>query len=129
MLYLRGLDTVRFTKVEGHADEGMVLDGRVREQDRVGNYAADEAADFGRRRFDLAVIDARRNLSGVCGRYYPVILDMHRFFIAISLAGVVPCCLDHRLFGFLNGLVFLHLLLALKMLLIGHTLLALWLCG
>ena len=30
-----------------------------------------------------AVIDARRNLSGVCGRWYPVILDLHRFLIAI----------------------------------------------
>ena len=31
-----------------------------------------------------AVIDARRNLSGVCGRWYYVILDLHRFFVAIS---------------------------------------------
>ena len=27
MLRLRGLDTVRITEVEGHADDGMVLDG------------------------------------------------------------------------------------------------------
>ena len=31
-----------------------------------------------------AVIDARRNLSGVCCRSYPVLLGLHRFFIAIS---------------------------------------------
>ena len=86
MLRLRGLDTVRITKVKGHADEGMVLDGRVRELDRLGNNAADEAAGFGRRRVGNAVIDARRNLSGGCGRWYPVILDLHRFFIAISRA-------------------------------------------
>ena len=49
---------------------------------------ADEAADFGRRRVGNAVIDARRNLSGVCGRWYPVLLDLHRFFIAISRAVV-----------------------------------------
>ena len=66
----------------------MVLDGRVRELDRLGNNAADEAADFGRRRVGNAVIDARRNLSGVCGRWYPVILDLHLFFIAISRAVV-----------------------------------------
>ena len=30
MLHQRELDTVRITKVKGHADEGMVLDGRVR---------------------------------------------------------------------------------------------------
>ena len=31
VLHLRGLDTVRVTRVKGHTDEGMVLDGRVRE--------------------------------------------------------------------------------------------------
>ena len=84
MLHLRGHDTVRITKVKGHADEGMVLDGRVRELDKLGNDAADEAADFGRRRIGHAVIDARRNLSGVCGRWCLILLDLHRFFIAIS---------------------------------------------
>ena len=65
-----------------------VLDGRDRDDDRLGNDAADETADFGRRRVGNAVIDARRNFSGVCGRWYPVILDLHRFFIAISRAVV-----------------------------------------
>ena len=40
----------RISKVKGHADEAMVLNGQVREVDRLGNNAADEAADFGRRR-------------------------------------------------------------------------------
>ena len=43
---------------------------------------------FCRRRVDHAAIDARRNLAGVCGRWYPVILELHRFFIAISRAAV-----------------------------------------
>ena len=64
MLRNRGLDTVRISKVKGHADDGMVLHGQVRRDDRLGNDAADEAADFGRRRVSPAVIDARRNLSG-----------------------------------------------------------------
>ena len=46
---------------------------------RLGNDVADEAADFGRRRVGNALMDARRNLSGVSGRWYPVILDLHRF--------------------------------------------------
>ena len=81
---------IRFVllRFPGHADEDVVLDGRVREHDRFGNNAADEAADFGRRRVGPAVIDARRNLSGVCGRWYPVVLDLHRFFVAISRAVV-----------------------------------------
>ena len=88
MLHLGGRDKVRITKVKGHADDTMVLDGRVGEGDRLGSGAADEAADFGRRRVSPAVIDARRNLSGICGRWYPVILDLHRIFIAISRAVV-----------------------------------------
>ena len=88
MLQLRGLDTVRISKVKGHGDYGMVLSGQVRREDRLGNDAADEAADFGRRRVSPAVIDARRNLSGVCARWYPIVLDLHRFFIAVSRAVV-----------------------------------------
>ena len=65
MLRLRAPDTVRISKVKGHADEAMVLHGQVREVDTLGNNAADDAADFGRRRVSNAVIDARRNLSGV----------------------------------------------------------------
>ena len=84
MLRQRGLDTVSISRVKGHADDGMVLSGRVRRENKLGNDAADEAAGLGRRRVSPAVIDARRNLSGVCGRWYPVILDLHRFLIAIS---------------------------------------------
>ena len=87
MLHHRGLDTVRISKVKGLADDDMVLHGRVRGEDKLGFDAADEAADC-RRRVGHAVIDARRNLSGVCGRWYPVILDLHRFFVAISRAVV-----------------------------------------
>ena len=65
MLRLRGPDTVRIFKVKGHADEAMVFHGLVRESDRIGNCAADDAADFGRRRVSNGVIDARRNLEFV----------------------------------------------------------------
>ena len=80
MLEMRERDTVRLSKVKEHADESMVREGGVRELDRTGNNAADEAADFGRRRLDFALIDARRNFAGVCGRWYPVVLELHRFF-------------------------------------------------
>ena len=80
MLRHRGLDNVCNSKVKGHADDGMVLHGHVRREDKLGNDAADEAAGLGRRTVSLAVIDALRNLSGVCGRWYLVILNLHRFF-------------------------------------------------
>ena len=36
MLHQRGLDTVSISKVKGHADDGMVLSGRVRREDKLG---------------------------------------------------------------------------------------------
>ena len=104
-------------------------------------------ADFGRGRVSPAVIDARRYLSGVCGRWYPVILDLHRFFITISRAvvnhdgydGTAPdpmvwsglfmlfvillCFLGLLLFGLVSGLLVLLVLFVLMMLLSGLTLL------
>ena len=80
LLRLRGLDTVRITKVKDHADEGMVRDGEVRELDRLGNHAADEAADFGRQRVDFAVIDARRNFAGVLWPMVPGYSDSASLF-------------------------------------------------
>ena len=88
MLHLRGLPTVRISKVKGHADEAMVRAGSVRGLDKLGNDGADESADFGRRRVPWWVIDARRNLSGVCSRWRPLVPILHRFFIAISRAVV-----------------------------------------
>ena len=51
------------------------------------------------------VADARRNLSGVCRLWYPTVLLLHRFFIAISRA--VVNCDDSSSLGliFLSGLV------------------------
>ena len=70
---------MRITKVKGHADVAMVRGGNVLELDRLGNNAADEVADCGRR-LEFPVIDSRRNLAVVYGRSYPVILQLHRFF-------------------------------------------------
>ena len=90
LLSVRGEGAVCISKVKGHADESLVRSGQVRALDRYGNIRADEAADFGRRGVWPEVADARRNLSGVCGRWYPVVQVLHRFFIAISRA-VVNC--------------------------------------
>ena len=62
--------------------------GTVRGLDKLGNDRADESADFGRRRVPWWVIDAKRNLSGVCSRWRLVVLVLHHFFIAISRAVV-----------------------------------------
>ena len=80
MLDLRSRDTVRISKVKGHADEALVRAGCVRDLDRLGNNGADEAADFGCRRVPWWVIGARRNYSGVCARWRPLVVGLHRFF-------------------------------------------------
>ena len=86
LLDARGPGTTNISKVKGHADEGLVREGRVRELDKIGNDMADRAADLGRRRVAVGTLDARRHLSSACRSWYPVICDLHRFFIEISRA-------------------------------------------
>ena len=54
----------------------------------IGNNEADAAADLGRRRVHHAVSDARRVFNRACARWYPVVCDLHRFFIAIARAAL-----------------------------------------
>ena len=94
--------------------------------EKLTGWVANEAADFGRRRVGNAVIDARRNLSGVYNRWYPLFLDLHRFFNAVSEGAVnhsvllvlllilsviviEPFCMVHLIFGILIGFIFLLL--------------------
>ena len=83
-----GAGSTAISKVKGHADEGLVRRGQVREADKVGNEMADEAADFGRRRVREDVLGARRELARTCRIWYPVFPDLHRLFIAIARVSV-----------------------------------------
>ena len=84
MLCLRGFDTVKVSKVKGHATRAMVANGNVRIEDLVANNGADAAADLGRLRQCDDVITARRNLLRVRRLWYPIMLDLHRFMVAVS---------------------------------------------
>ena len=85
MIRYRSSASVRASKVKGHAtDDAMVADGRVRKEGKEGNDAADIAADFGRLRQPGGVIDARRNLLRVNKEWYPRVLVLHRFMVAIA---------------------------------------------
>ena len=84
MVQYRTGRSVRVSKVKGHATDAMDSDGRVWKEDKDGNDAADVAADFGRLRQREAVIDARRNLLGIKTEWYPRILFLHRFMVAIA---------------------------------------------
>ena len=84
MIRWRGTGNAAVTKVKGHADEGLVAQGRVREVDRGGNNEADAAADLGRKRVHYSISDAGRLVFRACARWYPVVQKLHRFFIAIA---------------------------------------------
>ena len=87
MIRTRGRDTVRVTNVKGHAEDVDVQQGRGRLEDQVGNVEADAAADLGRRHQCEVLIDAGRRLLKTRSYWYRVVLDLHRFLIAV--AGVI----------------------------------------
>ena len=72
MIFQRGIESVRFSKVKGHADDDMVAVGRVRVEDKVGNFA-DRAADFGRSRVSDLVVDVRRLFVSACSLWYSLL--------------------------------------------------------
>ena len=88
MIRTRGRDTVRVTKVKGHAEDVDVQQGRVRLVDKQGNAEADVAADLGRRHQSEVLIDARRRLLGARSHWYPIMTDLHRFMAAIARVSV-----------------------------------------
>ena len=88
MIQQRGVRSVKISKVKGHADDDMVAVGRARVEDKISYDFADRAADFGRRRVPDLVIDVRRCFLSACSSLYPVVLDLHRFFIATARAAV-----------------------------------------
>ena len=131
----------------------VVANGQVRAFDRYSNTRADEAADFGRRRVWPEVADARRNLSGVCRRWYRVVLQKPslvlssivmtllvwllillfgllgaflRGAVLLMLFGMLLCFQVLFIFGILVGLVFLLLFLLLRISVVGRTLLISW---
>ena len=67
-----------------HAENVDVQQGRVRLEDQVGNAEADTAADLGRRHQSEVLIDARRRLLKARSYWYPILLDLHRFMVAVA---------------------------------------------
>ena len=79
----RGRDTVRVTKGRVHATDADVEQDRVL-ADKVGNAEADAAVDLGRRHQSELLMDVRRNLLKVRNHWYPIMLQLHRFMIAVA---------------------------------------------
>ena len=72
MMRTRGRDTVRVTKVKGHAKDDDVQQGRVRLTAQQGNIETDIAADLGRRHQSDLLITARRRLLQARGYWYRI---------------------------------------------------------
>ena len=88
MVRTRGRETGRVTKVKGHAEDVDVQQGRVRLLDQQGNSEADTAADLGRRHQSEVLIDARRRLLQARSHWFLILLDLHRFMIAVARVSV-----------------------------------------
>ena len=88
MIRTRGRETVRVAMVGGHAEDVDVQQGRVRLVDQQGNAEADAAADLGRRHQSEILIDARGRLLKAPSHWYPILLDLHRFMIAVAEVSV-----------------------------------------
>ena len=86
MIRTWGRETVRVAKVK--AEDVDVQQGRVRLVDQQGNAEADTAAHFGRRHQSEVLVDARRRLLTARSHWYPSMLDLHRFMIAIARVSV-----------------------------------------
>ena len=50
----------------------------------MGNAEADAAAELGRRHQSELLMDARRILLKVRNHWYPIMLQLHRFIIAVA---------------------------------------------
>ena len=56
--------------------------------DQQGNAEADAVAELGRRHQSEVLIDARRRLLKARSHWYPIMLDLHRFMIAVARVSV-----------------------------------------
>ena len=83
MIRARGRDTVRVFRVKGHATDDDVEQGRVWLEDKLGDAEADAAADLGGRHQSELLVGARCVLLSA-RNWYPIMLQLHRFMIAIA---------------------------------------------
>ena len=84
MIRTRGRETVRVTRVKGHAEDSDVQQGGVWLEYQLENAEADTAADLGRRHQSEVLIDAWRWLLRVRSHWYPTTLQLLRFMIAVA---------------------------------------------
>ena len=88
MIRAWGRETVRVTKVKGHAENVDVQQGPAWLVDQHGNAEGDVAADLGRRHESEVLIDAGRRLLQARSHWYLVMSDLHRIMIVVARVSV-----------------------------------------
>ena len=86
--YFPSSERSRCARSKGHATEDMVARGRVRQADLEGNNRTVETADFGRRRQGDGIATARRVCLQACHDWYPLVMHLHLFFVAVARIAV-----------------------------------------
>ena len=76
------------TKVKGHATEADVDPRPGQAGGQLGNIEADTAADLGKRHQTEAVMDVRRALLRLGNSGIPIVLQLHRFMVAVYRVSV-----------------------------------------
>ncbi len=77
----KGCDSVRITKVKGHAKASDVTKGTVQEEDRIGNECADRAAKKGIDQHGEVVVKAANWYSARHCKYTWLVRDIHTHII------------------------------------------------
>ena len=76
-------DTIKFTKVKGHATEQMVQDGEVVPEDKEGNDEADATAEKGVRTEQEDLNYMRWKYAARMKAYTRVMTQVHNFIIEV----------------------------------------------
>ena len=85
MLRVRGYDTIKVFKGKGHADQFMVADGSVRQEDFGGNDGADPVANlWWLRQNDDDDTSSRRAFLRTRRHWYTITIDLHKFMVPDS---------------------------------------------
>ena len=74
--------------MKGQPTEADVEQGPVRLEDRLGNIEADTASDLERPHQPEEVMDVRRAVLNARELWYPIILQLHRYMVAVSRVSV-----------------------------------------
>jgi hypothetical protein len=84
-VHQKGPSSIKISKVKGHATDEEVREGKVKAEDKVGNDAADKAADVGNDLHGKGTLKAANYFSQRSRLYGLFIKDLHNHIIEATL--------------------------------------------